>query len=142
MRGIVLLLAMCMLGAAVLSVALFPREHEIALMSFRDAEYGKALRYYESQLAAGDTSIAVVMPLIQTYKEIGQSNRAVEVLERYAQRNPSDAEALALLVKLCKDAVLPGKYAHYLAALHAIAPSDQRAAELANIYNFEQRYDR
>ena len=141
MRNVLALLAVCILAATALGVVLFPREHEIALMSFRDAEYAKALRYYESRLDAGDTSIAVVMPLIQTYKETGQTDRAVEVLERYMRRHPTDLEALALLVQLCKDAVLPGKYAHYLATLHALEPTDERAAELAKIYDFEQLYD-
>lgn len=136
-----LLLAGCMLIPAALGVVLFPREHEVALMSFRDAEYGKALRFYQDRLDGGDTTVTVVMPLIQIYQEIGQTDRAVDVLERYVRRNPADLEALTLLVRLCKEAVLPGKYARYLAALHGASPSAETAAELANVYDFEQRYD-
>lgn len=141
MRTILLLLATCIVAALGLSYALFPREHEIALMNFRDEEYAKALRYYRSRLDAGETSITVVMPLIETYRQLGQTDQAVGVLERYVQSNPADLEALTLLVQLCKDAMFPIKYAHYLAMLNEVAPSGEKRLELANIYDFEQNYD-
>jgi tetratricopeptide (TPR) repeat protein len=136
------LIGLCMLGVASLGVILFPREHEIALMSFRDAEYLKALRYYESRLDSGDTSVEVVMPLIETYREIGQTDRAVKALEQYVQRHPSDVEALVMLVKLCDQAMLPGKRLRHMAALQAVAPSRENAEGLVRLYEHEQLYTR
>ncbi|MCA9713014.1 MAG: hypothetical protein KDK70_44730, partial [Myxococcales bacterium] len=43
---------------------LVPRERELGLMYLEDKEFDAARATYEARLAAGDTSVAVVLPLV------------------------------------------------------------------------------
>ena len=56
---------------------LIPKHKELALMQLKHNVFDKAKKNFEAQLAAGDTSVAVVGPLADLHLHFGEVEKAV-----------------------------------------------------------------
>ena len=136
---VVFIIVACGLGVSVL---LLPSSAEIALIRFKDKDFESARKSYESRLAAGDLSAAVVMPLSQLYLQYGEVNSAIQVMERYLAGHPADINAKQLLGKYYQFAQRPYEYQLNLETVVNENPTEDGLRELSGIYNFSAQFDK
>src|SRR5437867_4240041 len=92
----IVVIAVVLSGLGV-SVLLFPRSSEIALLRFKDKDFESALKAYELRIAAGELNASVVMPLTQLYLQYGEVDSAIDLMERYLRKHPADQTAKQML---------------------------------------------
>ncbi len=117
------------------SVAVIPRDRELALMYLRGLDYDSAQAALEQRLASGDLSVGVVIPLTRVYLEIGEFERAVELMERFVGSHPQEAEAKEELANLYKQSARIYDYLQTLADLARIRPTEKVLRELSDYYS-------
>lgn len=118
----------------VLSLFLVPRKSELALMHMKDRQYGLAKIEFEKQSASGDLSVSVTIPLMKLYLHFGEISNAVQLMERYVDKNQNDIVTRDLLGKLYKDALMPDNYLSNLETIAKIEPTEERLQEIAHLY--------
>ena len=69
MRAPHIVLALLVGAGVAASVAVIPRDRELALMYLKGLDYESAQSALEQRLAAGDMSVGVVIPLTRVYLE-------------------------------------------------------------------------
>ena len=79
----IVLMALVGVGVAA-SLAVIPRDRELALMYLKGLDYESAQSALEQRLNSGDLSVGVVIPLTRVYLEIGEFEEAVKLMERFA----------------------------------------------------------
>ncbi|MEG3639156.1 tetratricopeptide repeat protein [Magnetococcus sp. PR-3] len=121
---------------------LIPNQKELAYMTFKDKRFEQAKTIYEQELAQGDLTVTVVVPLSKLYLQYGEVNKAVDLLERFLQQNPNHLQVMEKLGVYYQYAQRPEDYERNLEALLALAPSLKRFRELADIYSFQARHDK
>lgn len=126
----------------IISMILFPREREIALMNLEDKRFQEALKLYEARFNRGDHSITTVNPLSKLYLQYGQVHKASEIMETYVQTHPKDIKARERLGVLYQHSQRTGDYLKNLEVLAEIAPSPDRLRQLSYIYNFNGQFDK
>ena len=94
------------------------------------------MKQYEAQLAAGDLSTSVVMPLCQLYLQYGRVDAAVALMERFVRQNPGDVQAHHELAKYYQYALRPDEYLDALERLARLEPSEETLRQLSDIYSF------
>lgn len=135
------------LGAALAATGLaasgliLPSASEQALMLFKDKEFSLSRVLFERRLEGGEDTVAVVMPLIQLYLQVGEPERAIDLAERFVARHPRDAEAHRMLAGLHKANEMPSSYVADLEAIAALRPDPATLRELADSYLFQGRAD-
>lgn len=133
--------AVVVLAGLTLGAFLVPRESEMALIKFKDRDYGAALAAYEKRLRTEALTPSVVMPLTQLYLQYGRVAEATELMERYLQVHPDDQEARERLGKYYQYGQRPAGYTENLEKLAAEHPTEQRLRELLSIYNLTGRFE-
>ena len=121
---------------------LIPKHKELALMQLKHNVFDKAKKNFEAQLAAGDTSVAVVGPLADLHLHFGEVEKAVTLMERSVAENPNDPEALRRLGKYYQYSQRPDDYLRNLEILRGVASSAEVLRELSNLYNFNADYEK
>lgn len=121
---------------------LLPRQQQVALMNLKDKRFDSALRSYEQQLESGDMSIAVVMPLADLYLQHADVDAAINLMERFVERNPDNIQARKQLGIYYQYAQRPDDYLRNLEEMQRIRPSAETLKELSDIYNFKAEYDK
>lgn len=116
------------------SIAVIPRDHELALMYLKGLDLESAQVAFEQRLKSGDLSVGVVVPLARVYLEMGEFDAAVVLMERFAAANPDDAEVKVELAKLYKQASRIYDYVSILADLARIRPTEKILRELSDHY--------
>ncbi|MFQ5738754.1 MAG: tetratricopeptide repeat protein [Acidobacteriota bacterium] len=124
------------------SLVVMPRSSELALIQFRNKEFGEARQNYEAMWKSGNRSVSVLVPLTQLYLQSGEVDRAVGLMEHFVWRHPDNVQARSQLGKLYQYAQRPRDYVRNLEAIAAVQPSESRLRQLARSYNFEARYDK
>ncbi|MBN9524627.1 MAG: tetratricopeptide repeat protein [Alphaproteobacteria bacterium] len=94
MRGNLVLVALLAVGSLLLAWAMIPSPMEIAAMQLRDFDYDPAQAYFEAQYDQGDRSPQIVGRLADLYLELGDPDRAQQVLAGYVTAHPRDLSAL------------------------------------------------
>ena len=128
-------------GGVAASIALIPRDKEVALMNFLDAEFESAQQQYLFQLLAGDWSIDVVIPLTQLYLQNDEPDEAADLMQEFVRRNPEDVEARLILGQYLQFAERPDAYLQNLVEMSALDPTVERFRELSDIYSFNGDVD-
>ncbi|MFQ5849292.1 MAG: tetratricopeptide repeat protein [Candidatus Binatia bacterium] len=127
------------LGAVFL---LIPGERELAYLHLKDKVFGTARETYEQRFAAGDLSPSVVQPLVQLHLQYGDADKAIQVLERYLEKNPDGIDARLQLATLYQWAQRPGDYLRKLEEINRLQPSEQNLRRLSALYNFTAQYEK
>ncbi len=135
----VVLVALLGLG---LSVAIVPRDDEIAYLRFRDQHYAAALALYEKQIRNGNLSLSVVRPLSELYFKYGQIDKTIDLLEMFVERNPDFFTARKKLGFYYRFARRYGDDVRNLETLSRLKPSAALLQDLADSYYFGQDYER
>ena len=127
---------MALVGAGIAaSLAVIPRDRELALMYLKGLDYESAQSALEQRLNSGDLSVGVVIPLTRVYLEIGEFEEAVKLMERFAAANPEEAEVKEELAQLYKQASRVYDYLGILADLARVRPTEKILRELADHYS-------
>ncbi len=130
----VVLMALVGIGVAA-SLAVIPRDRELALMYLKGLDYESAQSALEQRLESGDLSVGVVIPLTRVYLEIGEFEEAVKLMERFAAANPEEAEVKEELAQLYKQSSRVYDYLGILADLARVRPTEKILRELADHYS-------
>ncbi|MBM3549002.1 MAG: hypothetical protein FJX54_18835 [Alphaproteobacteria bacterium] len=117
------------------SVAVIPRDRELALMYLKGLDYEAAQSALEARLDAGDLSVGVVIPLTRVYLEIGEFERAVALMERFVAVHPGEAEAKEELASLYKQTARIYGYVETLSDLAKIRPTEKILHDLSDYYS-------
>ena len=135
MRAPHIVLALLVGAGIAASIAVIPRDRELALMYLKGLDYESAQSALEQRLASGDLSVGVVIPLTRVYLEIGEFERAVELMERFVASHPQEAEAKEELANLYKQSARIYDYLETLADLARIRPTEKVLRELSDYYS-------
>lgn len=130
--AVITILVVCV--ALGLSFLLLPSEKEVGTMLLRDRQYEESRRYFEAQIAAGDTSPQVVTALLEIYIRDGDVNRAIALVGSYEAAAGTEPAILARLAELYRQDRRFGLYLQTLERLTAIDPTLARLEELADAY--------
>jgi len=134
MKAPVALVAAAALGALALSIAMFPRDKQVGLMTLKDHDFDTARTVYESRWNLGDRAASVAIPLTQIYLNFGDIDRAVAVMEELVAAQPSNPQAYRILADLYFDAQRFGDLRLILERMADRFPSDANLRELAAFY--------
>jgi tetratricopeptide (TPR) repeat protein len=124
------------------SVALLPREQELRVMYMKGQRYEQARAEFENQLARGDLSVSIVMPLKDLYVHFGEIDKAVALLERFVKDHPDNVSALRVLAKLYGDSMRPAEQIATLETLHRLHPGEKALRELVALYDLHGPYEK
>ncbi len=142
MRAHFIFVALFVVAGVTTAFLLVPRDKELALMFFKDKDFEAALQVYEDQLANGDWTINVVVPLTQLYLQYGDVDSAAGLMEEFVRKNPDNLEARRLLGRYFQFAQRPADYLRNLEESIDIALSETELRELSSIYNFNAQFRR
>lgn len=117
-----------------LSFLLLPSEKELGTMLLRDREYEESRRYFEEQIAAGDTSPQVITGLLEIYIRDGDVDRAIALVDGYEMTVGSEPAILERLALLYRQDRRFGLYLRTLEELASIDPTQARVEQLADAY--------
>jgi protein involved in temperature-dependent protein secretion len=128
--------------AAIASLYAIPDTQEIALNKFRDKNFEDARNLYEAQLQQGDLSPEVAKNLVDLYLQDGRVDDAVEVMERFVEKKPSDITARVILGQLYQYAQRQDDYLRNLEEIKAMNPSEAVLARLHEEYQKGGEFDK
>ncbi len=137
-----LIVGLLLVAGIVASWYVIPNRDEVALMQFKDKQFGQAKKAYEEQLASGVLDVNVVSTLTDLYLQYGNIDDAITTMERYLEQKPGDIEARKYLGTLYQFAQRPDDYLHNLEELQEMRPSEKKLSELTDIYDFTAEYDK
>jgi tetratricopeptide (TPR) repeat protein len=132
MRGNLILVALLTIGSLLLAWAMVPSPLEIAAMQLRDFDYDSAQAYFEDQYGQGNRAPQVVGRLAELYLELGEPDRAEQVLTGYVAARPDDISArrrLAEVQYLIRD------YPALRATLETLVEAEPDTATLRRLAN-------
>jgi len=132
MRGNLILVALLTLGSLLLAWAMIPSPQEIAAMRLRDFDYDFAQAYFEGQYNSGNHAPQVVGRLAELYLELGEPDRAEEVLSVYVQDHPGDLSAVRRLADI---QYLIRDYPALRASLEQLVQAEPDVATLRQLAN-------
>lgn len=135
--GFVLLVALGLAGGYLL----VPGRTEMALMLLKNKEFAAARAEYEALIEAGEVNVRTVMPLTRLYRQSGDVDRAIAVMEQLIDRNPDNVRFRERLATYYQYAQRPSDYRRNLQALIELEPTEARLRQLADIHNFNGRYE-
>jgi len=135
MRAPHIVLALLVAAGIGTSIAVIPRDRELALMYLKGLDYESAQSALEQRLNAGDLSVGVVIPLTRVYLEIGEFERAVALMERFVAAHPNEASAKEELASLYKQSARIYDYVETLADLARIRPTEKILQDLSDYYS-------
>lgn len=134
MRQFAVITALVLIVALGLSFLLLPNQKELGTMLLRDREYEESRKYFEQQIAEGDTSPQVITGLLEIYIRHGDVDRAIALVGRYEEAIGTSPDVLQRLAELYRQDRRFGLYLHSLEHLAKIDPTPERVEELADAY--------
>lgn len=132
MRGNLVLVALLTVGSLLLAWAMVPSPLEIAAMQLRDFDYDAAQAYFEEQYRQGNRAPQVVGRLAELYLELGEPDRAEQVLAGYVEARPADISARRRLAEV---QYLVRDYPALRATLETLAETEPDTATLRRLAN-------
>jgi tetratricopeptide (TPR) repeat protein len=124
-----------------MAVLMAPRGAEwLAIMRDGDQQ-AQIIALMEPRLALKGDDPDMLATLGRAYTEIGNRQRAAELLERYVVLRPNDADAFAQLAALYTGTGEPAKSIAMLQRSLALRPLLSRALDLADLYRDSDRAD-
>lgn len=142
MRAPHFVLALLVGVGVVASIAVIPRDRELALMYLKGLDYESAQAALEERLNAGDLSVGVVIPLTKVYLETGDFDAAVGLMERFVALNPDESDGRSELAQLYKQANRVYDYISTLSEFVRIRPTQKALYELSDYYNSRGEIDK
>jgi tetratricopeptide (TPR) repeat protein len=136
-RRFIVLVIVTVVAVAVLMA---PRRAEWLAIMRDDDQQAQIIAMMEPRLARNGDDPDTLATLGRAYGEIGNHQRAAELLERYIALRPDDADAYARLADLYKSTDQDKRIAMLQGSL-ALRPQLSRALELADLYRDSQRTD-
>jgi tetratricopeptide (TPR) repeat protein len=136
-RRFIVLVIVTVIAVAVLMA---PRRAEWLAIMRDDDQQAQIIALMEPRLARNGDDPDVLATLGRAYAEIGNHQRATELLEHYIALRPDDAEAFARLAELYKDTD-QDRRATMLQRSLALKPRLSHAIQLADLYRDSQRAD-
>lgn len=118
----------------VTSLALIPRDYQLALREIEQGELANAIERLERLQDEGDQSPSVAAALARAYIDSGDLESAISSLEEISRLRPDDMTILQTLAELN---IGIGRVAAHVAVLErqqAIAPERARQVEIAQLY--------
>ena len=135
-----IMLVIGIVGAA--AVLMAPRRDEWLAMMQDEDKQAQIIALLEPRLARGENDPRLLATLGRSYAELGNYQRATELLERYVALRPNDGEAYVRLADLYKRAGDTTTRISMLEHSVALAPKLSRVAELAGLYRQERQADK
>ncbi|MFO0390134.1 MAG: hypothetical protein ACK502_10530 [Alphaproteobacteria bacterium] len=137
-----LIVAILLAAAIALSLAILPRQSEIALMQMKDKRFAEALASYETQKAKGTLSVDVAMHLSELYLQESNVEKAILVMEEFIAANPTHLDARKRLGTFYQYAQRSDDYLRNLEEINRLTPTAENLKTLSDIYNFTSEYDK
>lgn len=136
------IIAFIVLVGVAVSLFLIPGANELALMQFKDKRYEEARQNYEQKLAEGNWSVNVVGALVDLHLQFGAIDKAIEVMQQYVEKNPTNIKARQELGKLYQYAQRPDDYLRNLEEINKLQASDESLRTMAEMYGATQQYEK
>ena len=132
------LILICLIAVAgsLLTYLMKPSDIEIAHIYLKDKRYEEAEQKYIGLWESGNHNSFVVQPLANIYVAKGEISAAVDLMESYTAENPKDYLALQQLGAYYQSDYKSNEYLSNLEARYHLKPDQEKARELARIYNF------
>ena len=134
---ILLVVGVALAAAAIMA----PRRDEWLAVMRDEKKQSQIIALLEPRLAESGNDVDLLATLGRSYAEIGNDQRAIELLDRYVTLRPDDGEAYGRLADLYKHTGDSTRQMVMLERSVAITPTVTRAAELAALYRAQQRGD-
>lgn len=134
----ILLAAVFVLVAIIVSKFLIPTPREEALISYKDKEYEKAKELFQAEYDKGKLNIETVMHLIGVHLQYAEIEDAVKVMERFVEANPNHLDAHIELGNLYKYAQRPEDYLRNLEKVNALSSTEEYRRKLSSAYSLDQ----
>lgn len=133
-RHYIAALALAAGGAAIGAFAV-PREGELAMIYYRSGRLAEARALLEKHVADGRLTPDNVYHASETYRRLGDIERVIELVERYADAHPGDLVARRRLGDLYRQSGKMALYTRNLEKLEEIAPAPAQRTELLGLYH-------
>ena len=124
-----------------LSIYLFPKKPEVALIDLKSGRYQDVQQYYQDQYAKGDRTPALLVAYSELEESQGNIDCAIDLIMEYHHLYPDDFSALQRLGDLY---VTNQQYDHYFQTLLELAkvhPDAKVFGDLADWYGTEDDYE-
>lgn len=128
-------------GGIAVGTYIVPRGGELATMFYRSGRLDDARQILESELRGGELTATNVRYATRIYLRLGEVDRAIELIERYADSHPADATTWRVLSGLYRDTGRVALYTLGLETLERLAPATQQRVELVRLYRAQGRYE-
>jgi hypothetical protein len=138
-KSVFFILAAAFVAVAVFgSLYLIPNKQEMALTSYKDKEYGEALKIYEEEFKQGRVTLDTATHLVGVYLQYAEIEKAITVMEAYVERNPNDLDARRELGRLYQYGQREDDYIRNLEKINAISSSEKFKRTLSASYTVSQ----
>ncbi|MDF1719356.1 MAG: hypothetical protein P1U65_01645 [Minwuia sp.] len=137
--NIILLVVVILLGLG-LSIMLIPSQKDVALLQLRSNNIEQARGTLNEQLAAGDSSVAVVASLAEIALHDGEIEEAVRVMETYTARRPKDYGAKRKLAEFYRFAQRQDDFVRLMAEVVAAEGRPEEWRQLVDLYRYRGEF--
>lgn len=120
---------------------LLPSNSETGLIHLKEKRLDTARATFEELLKKGDYSLDVVMPLVDIYLQYGETDKAIQLLEKFSDRGNSSPEVITKLAQVNRAAVRLPEYMHALETLAQAQHNPETLRQLAPVYRYFDRRD-
>ena len=121
------------------SVWLIPGQSDLGLMRLKERQYASARQIYETRLAAGERSADVIMPLAEIYLQLGDVDRALDLLGQLSGDRSDRYDLLLQVARFQKYGERQQDYLRSLEAMNRVQSSPEGLRDLANLYRYANR---
>jgi len=121
-------------GGFLIGSVILPRGGELALVYYKSGRYDTARKVLEAELKRGVLTPSNVHFGVNTYRRLGELDRAAALVQRYLALKPDDVEARNALGKLYLEAGKPTLSMMTLEEAERRSPSAQRRVMLLHLY--------
>lgn len=121
-------------GGFLIGSVILPRGGELALVYYKSGRYDTARKVLEAELKRGVLTPSNVHFGVNTYRRLGELDRAAALVQRYLALKPDDVEARNALGKLYLEAGKPTLSMMTLEEAERRSPSAQRRVVLLHLY--------
>lgn len=137
--NLILLTVVILLGVG-LSIMLIPSKKDVALLQLRSNNIEQARGTLNEQLAAGDSSVAVVASLAEIALHDGNIEEAVRVMQTYTARRPKDYGAKRKLADFYRFAQDQDAFVNLMAEVVAAEGRPEEWRQLVDLYRYRGEY--
>ena len=120
----------------VLGYLIFPNSKDSALMDFQSNNYYSAIKKYEDYIKrTNDVSPNVIVPLSNLYLIVGDTDKAIVLIQHYILENPDSVEAKILLKDYFKSTQSVAELIKISEELALISPKSKNYRTLFQLYS-------